>query len=112
MIQLLSLQLGTSLPAITVLPVDARLFLAVIWKVILRPRLPSLAPCGGRQQDLVAECYTCQLLGPRSTPHLLNAKFWRELPSLMVACAVLQFPPQAIQGSHRLDQSRDGSRAQ
>lgn len=80
-------------------------------EMILKPWLPSLAPCGGRWQCLVAESYTCQLVEPRSTPHFLDAKIWGELPSLTVTSTALQFPPRAVQGSPRFDQSRDGSRA-
>lgn len=81
-------------------------------EVILKPRLPSLAPCGGRWRYLVAESYTCQLLEPRSTPHFLDAKVWRELPSLPVASTTLQFPPHALQGSIRAEMAagrRSGS---
>lgn len=78
-------------------------------EVILKPRLPSLASCGGRWSYLVAESYTCQPVEPRSTPHFLDAKARRELPSLTVTGAILQFPPHAIQGSPRFDQRRDGS---
>lgn len=72
-------------------------------EVILKPRLPSLAPCGGRWRYLVAESYTCQLVEPRSTPHFLDANVWRELPSLTVTSATLQFPPHALQGSIRVE---------
>lgn len=102
-------QQGISLAATAVLSINTGLFLAVIWKVILRPLLPSLTPCGGGRWDLVAGPYPCQLVEPRSTPHFLDAKFWRALPSLIVTCATLQFPPQAIQGPQRFDQSSDGS---
>lgn len=81
-------------------------------EVISKPQLPSLAPCEGRCWYLVAESYTCQLVKPRSTPHFLDAKVWRELPSLTVTRATLQFPPHAMQGSPRFDQSSDGSLAQ
>lgn len=43
-------------------------------EVILKPWLPSLASWGGRWRYLVAESYPCQLVEPRSTPHVLNAK--------------------------------------
>lgn len=60
----------------------------------------------------MAESYTCQLVGLRSTPHVLDAKVWRELPSLTVTTATLRFPPCAIQGFLRFHGNRDGSQAQ
>ena len=69
----------------------------------MKPRLPSLAPCGGRWRYLVAESYTCQLVEPRGTPHFLDAKVWRQLPSLTVTSNSLQSPPHAVQGSIRVE---------